>query len=121
MRVFKNRAFSRFADKNDISDEDLWDAVQRASRGLIDANLGAGVLKQRIPRRGEGKSGGFRSIIVFKERERAVFVHGFAKKDIGNISPRELKALKKLARILLAYSEPELAKVVKSGTLMEVK
>jgi len=121
MRVFKNKAFSRFADRNDISDEDLWNAVQRASRGLIDANLGAGVIKQRIPRRGEGKSGGFRSIIVFREGDRAVFVHGFAKKDIGNISPRELKALKKLARILLAYSDLQLATVVTSGTLVEVR
>jgi len=121
MRVFKNRAFSRFADRNDISDEDLWDAVQRASRGLIEANLGGGVIKQRIPRRGEGKSGGFRSIIVFREGDRAVFVHGFAKKDVGNISPRELKALKKLARILLAYSDLELATVVTFGTLIEVR
>ena len=121
MRVFKNKAFSRFADRNDISDEELWNAVQRASQGLIDANLGGGVIKQRIARRGEGKSGGFRSIIVFREGDRAVFVHGFAKKDIGNISPRELKALKKLARVLLDYSDLELATVVTSGTLIEVR
>lgn len=96
MRVFKNRAFSRFADRNDITDEDLCDAVQRATRGLIDADLGGGVVKQRIARKGEGKSGGFRSMILFKEKNRAVFVHGFAKKDLGNVSPKELKALKKL-------------------------
>src|SRR5271157_4080559 len=100
MRVFKNRAFSRFADKNEISDEDLCDAVGRASRGLIAADLGGGVIKQRISRQGEGKSGGFRTMILFRPRDRAVFVHGFAKKDLGNVSPKELSALKKLAKIM---------------------
>jgi hypothetical protein len=121
MRVFKNKAFSRFAATNEISDEDLCNAVQRASRGLIDADLGGGVIKQRIARKGEGKSGGFRSMILFKQGERAIFVHGFAKKDVGNISPKELKALKKLAKIMLAYSDAQIAAVVASGTLVEVK
>ena len=121
MRVFKSKAFARFADRNEISDEDLCDAVQRASRGLIDADLGGGVIKQRIARKGAGKSGGFRSMILFKEKDRAVFVHGFAKKDLGNISPKELKALKKLAKIVLGYSDAQIATVVASGTLVEVK
>ena len=121
MHVFKNKAFSRFAARNEIDDEDLCDAVQRALRGLIDADLGGGVIKQRIARKGEGKSGGFRSMILFRAESRAVFVHGFAKKDLGNINPQELKALKKLARIMLGYSEAQMAIVAASGTLTEVK
>ena len=121
MRVFKNKAFSRFADGSMISDEDLCEAVQRASRGLIDADLGGGVIKQRIARRGEGKSGGFRSMILLKPGNRAIFVHGFAKKDLGNINPKERKALKKLAKIMLGYSDAQIATVVASGTLVEVK
>jgi hypothetical protein len=85
MRVFKNKAFSRFADRNDISGEDLCEAVQRILRGLIDADLGGGVIKQRIARKGEGKSGGFRSMGPVQRRDRAVFVHGFAKKDLGRL------------------------------------
>ncbi len=121
MRLFKNKAFSRFASKNDISDEDLCEAVQRALRGLVDADLGGGVIKQRIARKGEGKSGGFRSLILFKRNVLAIFVHGFAKKDLGNISPRELQALKKLAKIILSFSDAELRTAVASGTLVEVK
>ena len=121
MRVFKNKAFSRFAAKNGISDEDLCDAVERASRGLIDAELGAGVIKQRISRKGEGRSGGFRAMVLFRVRDRAVFVHAFAKKDLGNISPKELGALKKLAKIMLAYSDAQLATIVASGALLEVR
>jgi hypothetical protein len=121
MHVFKNKAFSRFADRNEISDGDLCNAVQRVSQGLIDADLGGGVIKQRIARKSEGRSGGFRAMILVKAENRAVFVHGFAKKDLGNISPKELKALKKLAKIVLGYSDAQIATVVASGTLVEVK
>jgi hypothetical protein len=121
MRVFKNKAFSRFAERNGISDGDLCEAVQRMQRGLIDADLGSGLIKQRIARKGEGKSGGFRSMILFRAHDRAVFVHGFAKKDIGNIGPRELKALKKLAKIILGYSDSEMRMASASGALIEVR
>jgi hypothetical protein len=121
MRVFKNKAFARFAARNDISDEDLCAAVQRASRGLIDADLGGGVIKLRIARKGEGKSGGFRSMILFRVAHRAVLVHGFAKKDMANIGTAELKALKNLAKVVLAYSEAEMNAAVASGVFVEVK
>lgn len=121
MRVFRSKAFSRFADRNDISERDLCDAVERASRGSIDANLGGGVIKQRIARRGAGKSGGFRAVIVFRAVERAIFLHGFAKKDIGNINAAELTALKRLAKVMLGYSETEIATAKLSGTLLEVR
>lgn len=121
MRIFKNKSFARFERKNGISDVDLCKAIQDADRGLIDADLGGGVIKQRIARQGAGKSGGFRTMILFKAEERAVFVHGFAKNEMDNIRPDELTALKKLAFSMLAYSEEAIEKAVASGTLMEVK
>jgi hypothetical protein len=120
MRVFENRAFSRFAIRHAIADSDLCEAVHRATRGLIDADLGGGVIKQRISRKGEGRSGGFRTLILFRNQARAVFVHGFAKKDAANIDARELKALKKLAGIMLRYTEAEMTGIVAAGTLLEV-
>ncbi|MGA3160518.1 MAG: type II toxin-antitoxin system RelE/ParE family toxin [Terracidiphilus sp.] len=121
MRIFKNKSFARFARKSEISDSELCTAIKDADRGLIDANLGGGVIKQRIARKGSGKSGGFRMMILFKAGERAIFVHGFAKNDVENIRPDELVALKKLAFSMLAYSEDALARVVANGTLIEVK
>jgi hypothetical protein len=121
MRVFKNKPFARFARKNDISDADLCKAIQDAARGLISADLGGGVIKQRLARRGSGKSGGFRSLIIFRARERAIFVHGFAKNDVENIRPDELAALKKLAAEMLAYRREELESAIASGTIMEVR
>ena len=57
MRVFKNKKFARFARKNEVTDADLCSTIQDANRGFIDADLGGGVIKQRIARRGAGKSG----------------------------------------------------------------
>jgi hypothetical protein len=65
MRVFKTKPFARFADHEGIADADLCDVVRRAEEGLIDADLGGGVIKQRIARKEQGKSGGFRSLVLF--------------------------------------------------------
>jgi hypothetical protein len=120
MRVFKNKPFARFARKNEVSDRELCASIQDANRGLVDADLGGGVIKRRVARRGAGKSGGFRTMIVFKAGELAIFVHGFAKSDVENIGPDELSALKKLASEMLAYGVDALAKATASGTLMEL-
>ena len=79
-----------------------------------------GVIKQRIARSGQGKSGGFRTLIVFRAGTRAIFVHGFAKKEKYNIGKDELVALKRLAAELLAYDDKTLARVIASGVLVEV-
>jgi len=89
MRVFKTKPFIRFADREGVSDSSLCEAVQRADAGLIDADLGGGVIKQRLARQGQGRSGGFRSIVLFRTQYRAFFVYGFAKKDRANIGQAE--------------------------------
>ena len=73
MRVFKTKPFARFASRQRIADEVLWVAVHRADKGAIDAALGGGVIKQRLARKGEGKSGGFRSVILFRSGRRSGF------------------------------------------------
>jgi hypothetical protein len=120
LAVFKTKPFSRFARKAHIADAVLWQAATLANQGQVDADLGSGVLKLRIARPGEGKSGGFRTILFFRQFERAVFVFGFEKKDQANISAGELEAFKELARVVLAYSQQELAKRVADGALIEI-
>ena len=97
------------------------EAVERAEKGLIDADLGAGVIKQRLARQGQGKSGGFRVAIFFRSGDRTVFVHGFAKKDRANLSKQEEKQLKALSKIVLNLTEEELNTLVKAGKYVEVK
>lgn len=82
MDIFKSAWFTRFARKEKISVAALHDAVVRAERGLIDADLGAGVIKQRISRPGEGRSKGYRTILLFRQQHRCFFVYGFAKSEL---------------------------------------
>ena len=113
-------AFTRFAKKSRISDVALCKAVMNAERGLIDADLGGGVIKQRVAREGEGKSGGFRTMILFKTGTRAFFVHGFAKNKVDNISDNDLALLRRLAAEMLNYNETELTQAINNSLLIEV-
>ena len=119
-RIFKNKAFTRFAKKVDIKDCDLCKAVANAENDLIDANLGGGVIKQRVARDGEGKSGGFRTLILFKIGNRAFFVYGFAKNEKDNIDANDLISLKKLAAIMFNYTDAELENSHNKNILIEV-
>ncbi|HEV3155922.1 MAG TPA: type II toxin-antitoxin system RelE/ParE family toxin [Candidatus Baltobacteraceae bacterium] len=120
MRIFKNKPFTRFAKKAGLHDAELCEAVKNAERGLVDADLGGGVLKQRIAREGSGKSGGFRTIILFKAGARAFFVYGFAKNEQQNIRDDDLVAFKLLAEEMFSYDDAALTRAVKTRTLMEV-
>lgn len=120
LRVFKNSWFERFAKKEGLTDEVLLEAVTRAEQGLIDADLGGGVIKQRIARQGKGKSSGYRSIIIFKKGDKAFFVFGFPKNRRQNISKEELAAFKKLAKEILKLSDELIAASIASGTWVEV-
>jgi hypothetical protein len=120
MRVFKTKPFARFASHERIADDELLEAVERATRGLIDADLGGGVIKQRLARPGQGKSGGFRSIILFRRGARAFFVFGFAKNAQDNIDAAELQAFRRLADEVLGYDDATLALAMANGTMKEV-
>ena len=121
MSVYKTKEFSRFARKAALKDEDLLEAAKAVAEGQWDADLGGGVFKQRIAREGGGKSGGFRTIILFKAGQHCFFVYGFAKSDKANVTPKELKALKALAITLLALDAEELRKAGPAGEISEVR
>jgi Uncharacterized protein conserved in bacteria len=120
LRIFKNGWFQRFARNEKIADAMLLEAVHQAETGLIDANLGDGLIKQRIARAGGGKSGGYRSIIVFRSGDRAVFLFGFAKSAQANISKADLKLLKQAANEVLTWSDDEMDALVTGKVLMEI-
>jgi hypothetical protein len=97
MQVFKTRWFTRFARQEGLPDDSLLETIERAERGLIDADLGGGLIKQRVARQGQGRSGGFRTIIAFRAKGRAVFLFGFAKSEMENINSNQLETARKLA------------------------
>jgi hypothetical protein len=121
MRIFKNKTFSKWAAKEGLNDTDLRMAVDELERGLIDANLGGHVIKKRVALKGRGKSGGVRTLLVYKITDKTFFVYGFAKSVRTNISINELRALKLLAKELLSYSDNNLLEAMKNGALVEVK
>jgi len=121
LKIFKNAWFGRFARKEKISPEVLWDAVDRAEKGFVDADLGGGVIKQRIARPGESKSKGYRSIVLYRKGDKAFFVYGFPKSDLGNIRDDEQEQFKKAAKSLLALSDEQIHRLIENGQFKEVK
>ena len=117
MHIFKTRLFAKWARKERLSDSLLWQAVHEMEQGLIDANLGGHVYKKRIPLQGSGKRGGARSILVYREADKAFFIFGYTKNEKANMSDEELKLAKMLAGELLNYSGDQLNKFVKKSKL----
>ena len=97
MQTFKTKAFSRFAGRERIDDAALCEAVDRARSGSVDADLGGGVIKLRIARKGGGRSGGFRTIVLFRRGDLAFFVYGFAKSARETLRRDELETFRRLA------------------------
>ncbi|MBF0184087.1 MAG: type II toxin-antitoxin system RelE/ParE family toxin [Magnetococcales bacterium] len=116
MRVFKNRWFAKFAIKERISDALLCAAVREAEAGLVDADYGGGVIKKRIAREGAGKSGGYRTVILYRRGNRAFFVYGFPKSETANIEISEEKAFKSMSDFVFSLSETVLAGFIEKGT-----
>jgi len=120
VRVFKNAWFSRFARKEKISAAVLMEAIERAEKGLIDADLGGGVIKQRIARPGAGKSKGYRSIVLYRQSDRAFFIYGFPKNELDNIREDEEDQFKKSARSILSLSDEQIQSLIDNGQLEEI-
>lgn len=120
LRIFKTKWFARFARREGISDASLCAAVKRAERGLIDANLGGGVIKQRVARTGQGRSGGYRVLIAYCARTRSVFLFGFAKSARGNIDEDELASARDVARAWLEVDADALERAMDEGLIVEV-
>lgn len=121
MRIFKNAWFERFARKQKIQDGMLREAIRRAEQGLIDADLGGGVIKQRVARPGQGRSGGYRTLILYRQSHRAFFVYGFAKSQQANVSDEEVAAFKKAAQHVLEMTDEQLCALIQNGQFSEVE
>ena len=120
MAVYKTRWFDRWARKEGLSTASLCAAVNEMSDGLIDADLGGGLVKKRIGRLGQGKSGGYRTLVATNKGIRWVFVFGFPKNERSNIDKDETEALKKLAAHLLSLTAQAVVKAQSAGELIEV-
>jgi hypothetical protein len=120
MRVFKTKWFTRHAAKEGIDDAKLSEAVRQIENGLIDADYGGGMIKQRIARDGEGKSSGYRSIIAFKSDTRSIFFYFFPKNKKDNLLKNEVKEYREATAIYLSLTDAQITLALEKQELVEV-
>lgn len=120
MRVFKTKWFARYAKRERIDDETLCEAIKRTERGIIDADLGGDIIKQRIAKDGQGRSKGYRTLIAYKCHKKAFFLYGFAKNERDNIDDDELESLKEMAIAWLKMTDQKIKHSLDNGLLQEV-
>jgi hypothetical protein len=118
--IYKLKSFARFARGENIADESLAEAVLRAGRGLVDVDLGGGLIKQRVARKGQGRRGGYRVLIGIRAGDFAVFLFGFAKSAQDNLDDRQLNLLRDIAASWLSADAATIKKAVEQGELVEV-
>jgi hypothetical protein len=120
VRVYKVKVFARFQRRERIADKALAKAVRGAEDGIIDADLGGGLIKQRVARPGQGKSGGYRTVIAYRRSDLAIFLLGFAKNQRANIDDDELEDLRGQARAFLRLSADQIEAAITEGEMTEV-
>ena len=120
MLKLKAKLFNKWAKKNSISNKILFKTIQDLSNILGTADLGAGLYKVRTAKSGQGKSGSYRTIVVYKESDIAIFIYGFSKKEKDNLSSDELKYFKKLAEDLLSIDRQKYKKMVQIGDFINI-
>ena len=119
--LYLSKAFAREAKHAGLNDDALRDAVDRAEKGIIDADLGGYLIKQRVARPGKGRSGGFRTVVAYRRGERAIFLHMFAKNSKANLSEAELEAFKEIAKPLMRLSDEQLRELATSREWREIE
>jgi hypothetical protein len=120
VRIFKTKWLVRYTRRERIADRSLREAIERAGRGLIDADLGGGIIKQRVARSGQGRSGGYRMLVAYRAGARTVFLYAFAKNERENIDSDELLTLREIGASWLAADARQIAQALEDGNLQEV-
>jgi len=120
MQILMNAWFERFMRKNDITNQESLDAVARIEKGLIDAHLGGHVIKQRIARPNQDRSKGYRTVIIYRQYDKAFFVYGFSRRSRDNITLLEEAEFENIAPYLLSLSGDQLEILVKKGEFKEI-
>lgn len=121
IKIFKLKSFSKWTKTEKLNDAQLKIASMEIERGLIDADLGHGLIKKRIARKGEGKRGGHRCLLAYKQKKKAIFLFGFSKNDQENITEAQLQSLNCLAKEYLRLDSKNLNKLLDKGLLVEVE
>ena len=121
MNLYKTRPFARIAARAGLTGAALKKSAEEMSQGLIHADLGDRVFKQRVARPEWGSRGAGRIVVVVSPREdRYIFAHCYLAKDLDNIEPGEETAFRELGRLYLNLSGADMEAAVMNGLLEEI-
>jgi len=120
MKRLKTKWFSKWAKKQKLVDARLLLAITNMQNSLSSINLGGGLYKVRVSLEYSGKSGAYRTIVVYRKNDIAVMVYGFMKKEQENLSSSELRSFKKLAKDILALNNEELEKAIEDKVFTQI-
>ncbi len=121
MEKLTTKWFKKWAKKSKLKNQDLLDTVDNLENGLSTADLGSNLFKIRVKREHSGKSSGFRTIVIYKEGERVIFLYGFGKNERDNISKTELLYFKKLGNDFLALNQEQIEQLVEQKSLFDIE
>lgn len=120
MRIFKNKLFHQWAKKIGLDNKTLEIVINEISTGLHDGKLGGLLYKKRIHINGRGKRSGVRTIIAFREEDKAFFIYGYSKNVRANIDEKEKKVYLKLAKMYFSYNKTQITEAIKMKKFIEV-
>jgi hypothetical protein len=121
MKKLSTKWFRKWSKKANLSNQDLLETIQNLESGLSVSDLGGNLYKVRVKREHSGKSAGFRTIIVFKSGDKAIFIYGFGKNEKDNINKSELQYLKKLGHDLITLDPRQLKLAISKGVLLDLE
>ncbi len=120
MKGYLPKSFQREAKSEGVTEQDCQEAIRKAEKGLIDADLRGGLIKQRIPRSNQGAARGLRAIVFYKRGDIAVFLHLFPKSGKANLMKSELAEYHALAQALERLTDEKLTALADSRGWKEI-
>ena len=120
MKKLMSKWFDKWAKKSKTTMKCLLAAIEDMESGNV-VDLGSGLYKIRVSRQNQGKSSGYRTLLIYKKERLAVFIYGFAKNERDNISAKELMLLKKQAKQILKFNQNEIDHAIECGELIKLE
>jgi hypothetical protein len=121
MKKLSTKWFKKWSKKVKLTNDSLLGAISDLEDGLSTTDLGSHLFKVRVKREHSGKSSGFRTIIVYQENEKTIFLYGFGKNEKENIEKSELQYFKKLGDDLLALNSEQLEESIEQKILFDLE
>jgi len=121
MDIYKTKRFAKWAKSEGLTADNLDSALKEKERGLKGDSLGSYIFKKRVALAGRGKSGGARTIVIYKQGDVALFIYGYAKNDKANLTSQEEEQLRIFAKGFMTLTHNERLAKREAGELLVVK